>query len=144
LTDPSKIQKDNILVLTHYVRVNAANPNKASVVDIDTGLNFDIQGKALLERCLTGDQHSKVQKVTKTEAAQLLISAFNKPIKLAFEKTDGSLREMRCRLVSPEPLLGRSMVEDLDIADPKDRIRQADHRTLKWIVLDDIRYEVKK
>ena len=58
-------------------------------------------------------------------------------------KQDGTERTLRGKLVKPEPLLGRSMVEDLDSDDKKNRLRQVDHRTINWLVVDGVKYTVK-
>jgi len=39
--------------------------------------------------------------------------------------------------------LGRSMVEDLESSDKKNRMRQVDHRTIKWLIVDGVKYVVK-
>jgi len=47
---------------------------------------------------------------------------------------------MVCRLSKAEGKLGRSLVIDL----PTQGYRQVDHRTLKWLVIDNVKYTVKK
>ena len=50
---------------------------------------------------------------------------------------------MRGRLITPEPLLGRSMVEDLDLAVTEHRQRLVDHRTIKFLIIEGVKYIVK-
>lgn len=60
----------------------------------------------------------------------------------------GEERTMRARLVSVEPKLGRSQVIDLDIdkqikGDWDSRQRQVDHRTIKSLIVNNVKYTVK-
>ena len=142
MTDPSKVKVGDILTIVHYAKVTSKNGNTVAVSDLDNQQPFEINGSPLIEKCLTPDQFTSTKKVTKTEAAELLVSAYNKPLKVLFVKEDKTEREMRCRLIKPEPLLGRSMVDDLDI-DSGHKMRQIDHRTIKWLILDGTKYEVK-
>ena len=52
----------------------------------------------------------------------------------------GHEQTMVCRLSKAEGKLGRSLVIDL----PTQGYRQVDHRTLKWLVIDNVKYIVKK
>jgi len=47
---------------------------------------------------------------------------------------------MTSRLSRAEGKLGRSLVIDL----PTQGYRQVDHRTLRWLIVDNIKYIVKK
>lgn len=59
---------------------------------------------------------------------------------LAKEVLVGKETELTGRLSRAEGKLGRSLVIDL----PTQGYRQVDHRTLKWLVIDNIKYTVKK
>lgn len=147
-SEPGKVKVGDLMAFTYYVKVTQVNANGNSLMvnDLDgsTGTgDIRIDGKELVESSLSADQFAEEVKVSKTEAAELLVSSHNRPLSVSFMKTDGSERTMRGRLVKPEPLLGRSMVEDLDIVDPKNRIRQVDHRTINWLVVDGVKYVVK-
>jgi len=76
------------------------------------------------------------------KAAEILVNAYHRPLTVCFVKNDGTERTLRGRLVKPEPLLGRSTVEDLDVTNGN-RLRLVDHRTIKWIVVDGTKYTVK-
>ena len=52
----------------------------------------------------------------------------------------GKEKELVGRLSRAEGKLGRSLVVDL----PTQGYRTVDHRTLKWIVVDNVKYTVKK
>lgn len=116
---------------------------RMSVVNADDGSKFDIIGKDLHDKLLSADQFSEEKKVSKTEAAELLVSSYNVPFTVVFTKADKTDRTLRGRLVSPEPLLGRSHVEDLDVEDPKKRLRLVDHREIKSLVVNGVKYVVK-
>lgn len=130
---------------TYFVAVAGAHHNGQELLvhDLDNRRQpIVITGRALMERAGSADQVHEEQKVTKTRAAELLVSAAQKPITVAFVKQDGTERTLRGRLIHPEPLLGRSMVEDLDHDGPH-RTRLVDHRTIQWLIRDGIKYIVK-
>ncbi len=146
--DVTKINKGDLMTFTYWVTVKDKlkqnNVEILRVIDVNDQLAvFEIRGKELVESGTSADQFHENQKITKTAAAQLLIESHNKPFTVSFMKQDGQERVLRGRLVKHEALLGRSMVEDLDSTDKKNRMRQVDHRTLNWIVVDGMRYEIK-
>lgn len=144
--DPARVKAGDLMAFTYYVKVRSAAPGGNSVVVEDLDNNnaaLTISGRELVERAASADQSASEERVTKTQAAELLVGSPNRPLTVCFDKQDGTERVLRGRLIRPEPLLGRSMVEDLDEADPKKRVRQVDHRTLKWLVVDGVRYTVK-
>jgi hypothetical protein len=144
-TNPSKIKRDHIMSIVHYIKVTDIYPDtyEFNGDDIDQPTNqMKVKGKELLERAYSADQFDTEEKISKTHAAELLVTAVNRPFTVCFDKTDGSERTIRGRLVKPEPLLGRSMVEDLD-APSNNRLRQVDHRTIHWLVVEGKKYIVK-
>ena len=40
-------------------------------------------------------------------------------------------------------LLGRSLCEDLDLPEGRNRLREVDHRTIKYLIVDGVKYVVK-
>lgn len=142
---PTKINKDDIMAVVYYVKVGdvRSGGSEIAVKDLDHDTDFFVKGHDLIARCLSADQHQEETQVSKTEAAEILVSAYNRPFTVCFEKTDGTERVLRGRLVRPEPLLGRSMVEDLDEV-KSERIRQVDHRTIHWLIIEGVKYVVKK
>jgi hypothetical protein len=117
------------------------NPDSLDVTDLDTGLNYQILGKALVDACLSADTFETEEKVSKTELAQTLVSSYNVPLTVAFTKLDGSERILRGRLIKPEPLFGKSLMEDLDIdGDTKKRMRYVIHEHLNWIIVEGVKY----
>lgn len=144
LTDPATVKAGDLIAVIHYAKVQSANNGGSElfVEDVDSpGKIIRIQGKELVARTLSADSFFEESDVTKTEAAQLLVESYNRPFTVNFIKADGSERTLRGRLIHPEPLMGRSMVEDLDALAPKN-IRQVDHRTINWLIVNGVKYVV--
>jgi hypothetical protein len=141
--EASKIKAGDLMAFVYYGQIKDAKPNVLQVKSLGgSDMDFQVQGTELIENGFSADQFAEEVKVTKTKAAEILISSHNRPLTVCFEKTDGSERIMRGRLVTPEPLLGRSMVEDLDITDGH-RLRLVDHRTIRYLVVEGVKYVVK-
>lgn len=149
MIDNNKVKKDHILAMIDFVKVNSASPNSMTVTNVDTGLQFEVNGHQLIQACLSADVFETEEKVTMTRLAEEVISSYNIPITVCFDKQPdkktGKVEEriMRCRLIRPEPLLGRSLVIDLDLPANEHRERQLDHRTLKWLIKNGTKF-VKK
>lgn len=154
MTNAKNVKVNDLMAIVNYVKVNnkvtanisGRNHTRISVTDLDSNMKFDVTGDDLVNKMLSADQFNKTEKKNKTELAEILIAAWNKPVTVCFLKQDNSERILRGRLVSSEHLLGRSMMEDLDLdqSDPSQRLRQVDHRTIKYIIVDGIKYESKK
>jgi len=143
---PNKVAVDDLMAFVNYVKVNQvlANGEELIVTDLDHNTRkIKIAGKDLVENSLSADQFTETVKVTKTEAAEILISLHNRPFTVSFDKADGKERKLRGRLIKHEALLGRSMVEDLDEPADKNRVRQVDHRTILFIICEGVKYQVK-
>lgn len=145
--DPAKVQNGDLMAFTYYGKVIHANKSFDGHKLMVQGLagapdSFGVNGDKLIVAALSADQYHEEQKVTKTAAAELLVSSFNRPFTVCFTKQEGEERTLRGRLVQPEPLLGRSHVEDLDITEGH-KLRLVDHRTIKWLVLEGVKYTVK-
>lgn len=143
--DPSRVKKGDLMALTYWTRVNQVNGLNELILDnLDEGTDqIRMVGRELIMSSRSADQYSETQKVSRSEIARTLIESTNCLFTVCFDKDDGTERVLRGRLVRPEALLGRSMVEDLDVAEKKNRIRLVDHRTLKWLIVDGVKYELK-
>jgi hypothetical protein len=142
---PERVEAEHLMAFTYYVKVKNSRNNGENLIvtDLDNAKGeIQINGKDLVQSSMSADLFEEVEKVSMTKAASILVESHNRPMTVAFVKADGTDRVMRCRLVRPEPLLGRSMVEDLDSTDAH-RVRQVDHRTIKYLIVDGMRYEVK-
>jgi hypothetical protein len=137
------VQKNDIMAFIYYARVDRNDHgNTLKIYDLDNDKEMWVSGRQLIEKSFSADQYDKEEKVSKTKAAEILTNAHNRPLSVCFVKIDGTDRIIRGRLINPEPLLGRSKVEDLDYIG-ESRIRLVDHRTIKWIVVDGVKYVVK-
>lgn len=143
--NPDTIKPGDLMAIVHYVKVKDTNlPSfEINCEDIDLDGHFmKIQGKQILENAFSADQYVEEIKVSKTQAADFLVHSINRPFTVNFTKSDGTDRTLRGRLVCPEPLLGRSMVEDLDETSGHN-LRQVDHRTIRYIIIEGTKYIVK-
>ncbi len=141
----SEVKANDLMAVVYYVKVKSVEENgeRLTVKDLDNGhADILITGKDLVESALSADQFHEEIKVSKTYAAEVLVHSANRPLTVCFEKQDGTERILKGRLIKPEPLLGRSKVEDLETLDPN-RTRLVDHRTLKYLIVDGIKYTVK-
>ena len=144
-TDPLRIKNGDLMAIVHYVKVTQTIPHNYELLTSDVDLpnhGMRVQGKELLESAFSADQYAEEIKVSKTQAAEFLVNSPNRPFTVNFAKSDGTERTLRGRLVCPEPLLGRSMVEDLDETSGHN-LRQVDHRTINWLIVECTKYIVK-
>ena len=137
-----KIKEKDVISLTKYAQVKSIFENTIRAVDLHDGKDFEIYGKDLHDACMSADFFDDTQKVTKTELAEILVKSYGRPFTVVFDTTKTKDRVLRGRLISSESILGRSTVEDLDKSDG-DRVRLVDHRTLKSIVVDNIKFTLK-
>jgi len=145
--NPTNVVPGDLMAFIYYGKIKDNTQDyterRLKVVDVDRGAEFEVRGNALIKEAYSADKYNSVEEVTKTKVAEILSMSFNRPFTVCFQKTDGSERVLRGRLIQPEPLLGRSHVEDLDITLGKTRLRLVDHRTLRWLIVNNIRYVVK-
>lgn len=144
--DPAKVKKDDLMAIIYYVKVKSIKNESMTVTDLENGLSdINVQGKDLIQNSLSADFFEKEEKVTMTKMAEILISSPNRPLTVCFKKKDGTERVLRGRWIAQEALMGRSYVEDLDIAkDAKGgRTREVDHRNILYLIVDGVKYVLK-
>lgn len=142
-----KVKTGDLMAFIYWTKVRSSTGSGQSQVleveDLDNNNDpIRVHSQQLIEKSFSADQFEKEEKVTKTQAAEKLVHSINRPFTVSFAKTDGEERVLRGRLVKPEPLLGRSMVEDLDLKGVN-RLRQVDHRTINYLIVDGVKYVVK-
>ncbi len=154
-TDASKVAPGHIMAIIHYVKMERITHDGSQMVvqslDAPAGAaqNIVVDGKSLITAALSADYFAEEVKTTMTDVAQKLIESHNRPLTVCFTKQPakgeeaGEGRVLRGRLLSHEALLGRSYVEDMDKPE-NDRVRLVDHRTIKWLIVDGVKYIVKK
>ena len=62
---------------------------------------------------------------------------------LSKELITGQICQMTCHMVEVENNLGRSLVIDLGTKSPN-KFRQVDHRSIDWIIFQNVKYVLKK
>jgi hypothetical protein len=118
--------------------------NKLHCNNLDTNTSFEVNGTELIEQMYSADRFLEEKKVTRTAMAEILMRSFNVPFKVEFIKADGKTkRTLRGRLVAPNNAMGRSQVEDLD-KPVTDRYSQVDHRTISMLIVNGVKYTLKK
>jgi hypothetical protein len=134
---------EEVKAITLYGKVVENTHRAVNMINVDNGEGYQVVGGSLVERLKSSSKFDEVKKVTKTNLAEKLVGAGSLPFEVEFVKANGTPRVLVGRLVSSEHLLGRSMVEDLLLPNSESRIRQVDHRTLNYIIIDGVKYELK-
>jgi hypothetical protein len=149
-----RVKPGDLMALVHFVRVLEVGAGgeamKVHDLDHDRG-DLTVTGRSLVEHALSADQYEEEVRVSMTRAAEVLVAAHNRPLTVCFVKQGskktgegaGEERILRGRLVEPNGLLGRSLCEDLDLPEGQNRLREVDHRTIKYLVVDGVKYVVK-
>ncbi len=175
-----------VLSETQFYTVDEVKEDKVSLKN-DDGTSI-VVNKDYVEKCLkSAEQFDKVERVTRTELANIFLASTNRAITVCFNKQvkaedakktmyelyankDGKLvseqtfkdkvdellksvltgkeRIMKGRHYGKIGELGRVNFIDMEAEkDPEKsyetRIKQVDPRTILWVVVDDIKYEVK-
>lgn len=138
-----QIKKGEVLSSTMYLTVSDKTANGIKVKD-SVGQEFEVRGPKLIESTMnSGTQYTTEKKVTRTELATALTNAGDSVFTVVFDKQDGTERTLVGKLLDTENHMGRSNALDLQITSGNG-LRQVDHRTLKSLILRDIKYTVKK
>lgn len=133
------MKKNDIVALFRYAKVKAVfSPNHILVTDLETGNDFEINGKELVDDLFNATEVKETKVVSRTEAETQLVNVGHQPITVCFTKQGGDERVMKCKRVG-DAHFGRSLVFDFDSGSMK----QVDHRTLKWLVVNGVKYRVK-
>lgn len=138
------IQRNDRLSGTYYLDVLSVDKAGGIItVQDQNGQKFDIRGKGLIEQTLySGNKYEKEEKISRTEAVNILRNAGDTVFTVRFEKQDGKMRDLTGHLINSENEFGRSNVIDLNITSGHNQ-RQIDHRTISWIVFKNVKYTVK-
>lgn len=132
-----------IISFTVYATVDEKYDDGIVCNDLYTGNRYTIFGPTHANLS-SADVFSRIENTNKTELAKKLLEAGDTVFTVEFVKQGGEPRILRGRLVKEDPLMGRAMVEDLDIPNGiLSNIRQVDLRTLKSLIIGNVKYVVK-
>lgn len=132
-----------IISFTVYATVDEKYDDGIVCKDLYTGNRYTIFGPTHANLS-SADVFSRIENTNKTELAKRLLDANDTVFTVEFVKQDGELRTLRGRLVKEDALMGRALVEDLDIPlHAVSNIRQVDLRTLKSLIIGNVKYVVK-
>lgn len=151
-TNNSLVKVGDRLSMISFMRVTGFTPGSVVVKDED-GIELRV-GTGVVEGNCWSTQVDDEVKMSRTAIAELLTTAKDAVIQVCFDKADGTERVLTGYVLGAEPLLGRTVVIDLEkpkkLRKSKDgenewdeRQRQVDHRTLKWLVYKGVKYKVK-
>jgi len=143
--DPSKVKKNDLMFFIYpgFVENIQDGGNRLQIKGIDVVNGFTVDGKPLVVNAFSADQFTEEKKVNQTECIDRLMVSFNRPFTVCWDTKDTENRELRGKLISSDPKRGYSMVEDMDIDGPSyKRLRQVDHRTLHWLIVDGTKFVV--
>lgn len=153
--DADKVCKGDLMAIVTYITVKSKGTGRSGNIALTVDDLHDskmkgitIEGKELIENCLSADQFSETIKATKTKLAEILSTSYNRPFTCKFVKQPekpgeiGEERTLRGKLIETEPLMGRSKVEDLDVRENY-RFRLIDHRTILELVVDGVKWVLK-
>jgi hypothetical protein len=159
--DPFKVEKGHLMMIAHYVSIQNVQPSLGGLFSVNvkdhdvlgargTPMTWDRTGIELVRCMLSADQYAETVKLSRTEIVKILMSSWNRPFTVTFRKQDkdgavgkGEVRRLRGRLIEPDPIFGRSKVEDLDVEDPKKRFRLVTHLAIDELIVDGVRYIAK-
>ena len=145
-TDPTEVRAGDLMSFTYWGEVEKVertfDGTKLQLKNVDDGTQFVVHGDTLIEASKSSEQFISTKRVSKSEAVEILASSHNKPFTVVFIKKDGSKRTLRGRLIGiDQKNLGYVDVEDLD-KPVGQRFRLVDCRTIKSIIVDNVKYVV--
>jgi hypothetical protein len=144
--DPSEVRIGDVMSFTYWGVVDKVESSllgkRIELTDLDSGNEFAVEGDMLIKNSSSSDQYNSQQKVSKSQAVEILSRSYNSPFTVVFTKKDGSTRRLRGRLIGiDQKNLGYVDVEDLD-KPIGSRFRLVDCRTIKSIIVDNVKYIV--
>ena len=112
--------------------------------DLNSGQEICLSSSNHALHVNSADTFNEIRRITKTEMAELIVDSCCDVFTVTFIKQGGQERVLRGRLISSESLLGRVMVEDLDLLNiGLNSYRQVDLRTIKELIIRGVKYVIK-
>lgn len=145
---PADVEAGDVMAFVYYATVKRSDNRgiNLTVTDLDRGNDFTVNGHELVAAAFSADQYVEEKKITQSDLIDILMQSYHVPFTVCFDKDDGKERTLRGRLIRPDHRRGRSHVEDLDIKDSDKRggrDRQVNHRGLKWMIVQGVKYTAK-
>ncbi len=151
-TDPAEVEKGHLVAFIYWAEVQEVEENdgdyKVTVQDLDRDTAFAVSGNELIGASMSADIYNEEVRANQSDVILAMMKLYNTPFTVCFDKKDGTERTIRGRLIEPDGLRGRSKVEELIDADGKPvptekRFKQVDHRTIKWLIANGVKYIVR-
>lgn len=134
---------NEIISLELYAEVIERTNTHIVCRDLYTSQELELVSPNSELRLASADTFNKIEKVTKTEMARKLLDACCGVFTVTFIKQTGDERVLRGRLVEEESVMGRVLVEDLDLGSSFTNYRQVDLRTIKSLIIGGTKYVLK-
>ena len=134
------------MAFTYYVKVDTVDPDQNILrsINLADGKGIQFGGKELLENSSSADQFSEEIAVSRTDLVGILLNKVGQKVfTVNFIAKDGDERTYRATYIAHEHFFGRSKIKNLDAKDYKDELKQADHRTINWLIVGGVKYFVK-
>lgn len=135
--------KGDLVAIVRYCNVVNSSNGTIDVEDVDDGVKLRVTGNDVIQNLKSASDFTKQEKKPLMELAAIVSTSLNTPITVCFDKLDGTERVLVGRITKSEPILGRSYAEDLMLPKTEHRLRQIDHRTIKYAIVNGVKY-VKK
>lgn len=137
--DAKRLKVGQWLSRISYIRIQDKESLGVIRVRNTYGNEWSIGSEIVEWECVSPDQFTETQRVSRTVLARKLHDAGQNIFKARFTKKDGTVRVLVGHLISREDLMGRAQVVDLQV-DNKNNERQVDYRTLLELVLNGKHY----
>lgn len=168
----SELRTGTWLSRTSYIRVQGVLPSSISVKS-ERGYEWNIGGDIVEHECISASHFDKTVLLSRSEVVRVLQQAGQKVFTVCFAKKptaedivetldqewqgatskalrkqvaakllEGKERTLVGYLFSTEPEMGRSRVIDLEV-EGGHRERLVDHRGIRWLILERVKYAVK-
>jgi len=137
-----EIKKGDFLSTTMYMEVLSKSATGLLVKD-SNNREFEIRGIELIEKSFkSASEVTKTEKITRTALAEMLTSIGDQVFTVNFDKQTGENRTLVGYKLSSENLMGRINAIDLTIVSGHNQ-RQVDLRTVKYVIINSIKYQAK-
>lgn len=135
------IKAGEFISTTMYLKVVSKTKDGVMVKNTQ-GQEFEVRGTNLLETTFkSASQFADTKKVTRTDLAEIMVNLGDQVFQVNFDKQDGTNRLLTGYKVSTENLMGRVNAIDLEVTGFAQR--QIDLRTIKSLIVNNVKYQVK-